>query len=788
MGAGVKFPTVGDSREESGEVPGRSAIDGRYREFFDASSDALFVHDDQGLVVDVNQQACALFGAERAAELLGPEVGRLSAGVAPYGPAEAAAAVARAVTVGPQTFEWKSRRLTGELFWSEITLRATMLDGRRWIISSVRDISARKQAEEALRDSEDRYRALASIATEGLMLHEGGAIVDANQSFARLVGAPSPEGLIGRPGASVIPVTPASRQVLLERVRAPSDEPFDLELEFPDGRRVMVETRGRSTTYRGRAVRLVTMADVTQRRQAEAAAHEVSRRLALALTATADAVWEWNLVTGKTYYSPRWYQMLGYADQAFEMTYEVWRELCHPDDRQPTIERIQATLETVGSTGYALEFRMKAADGAWRWVLGRGNVVDRDAAGKPRLLAGTNSDISERKQAELERARLEERLRQAQKMESIGRLAGGVAHDFNNLLTTIGGNMALVLNDLAENDPRRELLLDAQAAANSAADLTRQLLAFSRKQVIDPRVLSLNDTVKRVEKMLLRILGEDITIQSMLAPDLGSVKIDPAQLEQVILNLCVNARDAMPEGGRLTLETGNHAFDADYCSRHPHVVPGEMVMLAVSDNGAGMTPEVLARLFEPFFTTKPSGKGTGLGLATVQGTVEQHGGRVEVYSEPGHGTTFKVYLPRAAEAPDVVRPTAPPAVPTGTECIVVVEDQPALRSLAVRLLQRQGYRVHAFPSGAAALAALPTLDAALIFTDVVMPDMNGKTLAERARALRPELKVLFTSGYTDNVVVHHGVLDAGVEFIPKPYSLQLLATRVREVLDRREPP
>lgn len=396
-------------------------------------------------------------------------------------------------------------------------------------------------------------------------------------------------------------------------------------------------------------------------------------------------------------------------------------------------------------------------------------------------------DITDRKQAEEERSRLQDQLIQAQKMESIGRLAGGVAHDFNNLLTGISGNISLALMDLSPQDPLSELLNEVNQAADSAANLTRQLLAFSRKQLIEPKVLDLNEIIEHSHRMLRRLIGEDIDLVFTPMVPLGRVKIDPGQAEQILINLAVNARDALTDGGHLTLETANVTLDDAYCRSHSgNLAPGEYVMLAVSDDGIGMDAEVRAHLFEPFFTTKEKGKGTGLGLATVYGAVKQNGGNIEVYSEPGRGTTFKIYFPRVeVEARAPSRP-AETHMPVGTETILVVEDEALVRSMAVKVLHRQGYQVHAYANGKEALSAIQqfTEPLHLLMTDVVMPGMNGKELSLAVLAIRPEIKVLFASGYTENAIAHHGVLDEGIEFIGKPYTPQALAIKVRGVLDK----
>jgi two-component system cell cycle sensor histidine kinase/response regulator CckA len=384
-----------------------------------------------------------------------------------------------------------------------------------------------------------------------------------------------------------------------------------------------------------------------------------------------------------------------------------------------------------------------------------------------------------------ERKRLEAQLRQAQKMESVGRLAGGVAHDFNNLLTVMLSNATLARDGLPEGDPARADLMEIEEAAKRAAVLTRQLLAFARRQVAEPRALDLNAVTLAMDKMLRRLIGEDVELVTLLAEELGTVWADPGHIEQVLVNLAVNARDAMPGGGKLTIETSNVALDAEYAAHHVTMTPGEYVLLAVSDTGHGMTPEVLEHAFEPFFTTKERGKGTGLGLSTCYGIVKQSGGWIWVYSEPGQGTTFKIYLPRIRAPAEVFAPVAPAPLRGGTETILMVEDDAKVREAALRSLRERGYSVVEAANGWEALRAAEdrSTPIALLLTDIVMPHMGGRELVERLRALRPQIKVLYTSGYAEQAIVHQGTLDRGVAFLPKPFDSTGLARKVREVLD-----
>ena len=395
-------------------------------------------------------------------------------------------------------------------------------------------------------------------------------------------------------------------------------------------------------------------------------------------------------------------------------------------------------------------------------------------------------DITGRKQAEKEKALLEAQVQQAQKMDSVGRLAGGVAHDFNNMLTVILGNVAMAIEQADPTHPLYADLNEIRKAANRSADLTRQLLAFARKQVVEPKVLDLNETVSGILKMLRRLIGEDISLKWLPEANLWRVKVDPSQLDQILANLCVNARDAIAGVGNIAIETGNSTFDEDYCAVHAGFAPGDYVRISVSDNGHGIDKETLAHIFEPFFTTKGVGEGTGLGLATVYGVAKQNNGFINVYSEPDTGTTFTIYLPRhAGGAEQGLAAVAAGPLVRGQETILLVEDEPSILKLTTRVLTRQGYVVLAAnsPGKAIRLASEQASAIHLLMTDVVMPEMNGRDLAKDLQSRHPGLKLLFMSGYTANIIAHQGVLDQGAQFIQKPFSIDDLAAKVRAVLD-----
>jgi two-component system cell cycle sensor histidine kinase/response regulator CckA len=517
--------------------------------------------------------------------------------------------------------------------------------------------------------------------------------------------------------------------------------------------------------------------DITERRELEEQVRQAREHLERVVTSSPAVLFTAESAepgAPLTWISPNVEEMLGYTvEEVFQPSW--WRESVHPDD----VERIAGGPAPGVNAGdrVAREFRFRHKDGTHRWV--RAEVRQLcGAQGGASGIVGSWWDITQRKQ-------LEEQFRQAQKMEAVGRLAGGVAHDFNNMLAVIIGYSELLLMQLPPDDRNRVAAREIQQAGERAANLTRQLLAFSRQQVLEPRLLDLREVVRGFEKMLRRLIGEDIDVATSVSPAPCQVLGDAGQIEQILLNLAVNARDAMPRGGRLTIGVQRVHLDEQYVQSHLSVSPGPYVVLSVSDTGCGMEGSTLSRVFEPFFTTKEQGKGTGLGLAMVYGIVKQSGGDVWVYSEPGRGTTFKVYLPAAdGTAAEPVAPEANGAL-RGSETILVTEDEPMLRSLVRITLEEHGYQVLAVDGvrEAAELMDRREQPIDLLLTDVVMPGMSGRELADRMRAARPETKVLFMSGYTDDAVVRHGVLHEGAAFLQKPFSPTVLARKVREVLD-----
>lgn len=534
--------------------------------------------------------------------------------------------------------------------------------------------------------------------------------------------------------------------------------------------------------------------DITERRRAEVALKESEEKYRMLVENQTDLVVKVDAEGRFLFVSPSYCRIFGKQEK--ELLGQKFMPLVHEEDREATARAMKA-LDTPPHTAY-IEQRAMTKDG-WLWLAWADTAIP-DNQGNIKEIIGVGRDITERKRVEEETIKLQGQLTQAHKMESVGRLAGGVAHDFNNMLSVILGYSELALDQLGDDQPIRSALQEIQRAANRSADLTRQLLAFARKQTVAPEVLEMNVTIEKMLGMLGRLIGEDIELIWRPGNNLHSVKIDPSQIDQILANLCVNARDAIEYAGKITIETSNEFIDDIYCDDNVYFLPGEYVLLTVSDNGCGMDRETTSHLFEPFFTTKKIGSGTGLGLATTYGIVKQNNGFINVYSEPGLGTTFKIYLPRylskSKESPDAAAHHAPAAPvetesssPSGRETILLVEDEPMILELSEAMLEGLGYTVFTAgtPGEAIRLAQEHGGQIDLLMTDVIMPEMNGSDLARSLVSLFPDIKLLFMSGYTANVIAHNGVLDEEVNFIQKPFARKDLAIKIREVLSQTSP-
>jgi len=485
------------------------------------------------------------------------------------------------------------------------------------------------------------------------------------------------------------------------------------------------------------------------------------------------------------YISPAYETIWGKSTESLYQNPMSWFESIHGEDREKMGAIFPISWQPPFDAFIFPEYRIMMPDGSVRRILARAFPI-LDETGSVQRIAGIAEDITDRRLADETREKLQVQLLQAQKMESIGRLAGGVAHDFNNMLSVILGYTELALEQAGSDPQFQHPLMEIQNAATRSADITRQLLAFARKQTIAPRILDLNHTVESMLKMLRRLIGEDLSLIWVPGEKCGLVKMDPSQIDQILANLCINARDAITGTGIITIETDSVTIDESYCKDHAGFIPGNFILLTVSDDGCGMKREILDNLFEPFFTTKTPEKGTGLGLATVYGIIKQNNGFINVYSEPEKGTTFRIYLP-CHESEEPMTQHRPDAIPDarGNETILLVEDEPSILRMAASMIQRMGYTVLAAgtPEEALDMAGEYTGKIHLFMTDVVMPGMDGRELAQKLLPLHPEAKCLFMSGYTANVIAHHGVLDKGVHFIQKPFSKKDLAAGLREALD-----
>jgi len=655
-----------------------------------------------------------------------------------------------------------------------------------------RDITERKKMEGALRKSEEKYRTILENIEEGYYeVDLAGNFTFLNGSMCRIFGYPKEE-LIGMNDRQYTDKENAKRlfQAFNEVYRTGEpDIGYGYEVIRKDGTKRYVEasillqkdSSGKPIGFGG------IIRDITERKRVEEALRESEERYRALVETSPDAIILMDLNLNIVMGNRPALILYGYEDLQ-EVIGQSAFDFIAPEDRPRAIEDTRKMLEA-GSIE-TREYTLLRKGGVPFPAEVRASLV-LDVEKKPLAFICVSRDITDRKHAEEEKLALVDQLRQSQKMEAVGRLAGGVAHDFNNILTVIKGYSQFSLAEIKEEDPLRENIEEIKKSADRAADLTRQLLAFSRRQIMEMKVLDLNDLFRNLDKMLHRFIGEDIELVTILGENLGRVKADTGQIEQVIMNLAVNARDAMPKGGKLTIETANVGLDGAYARAHVAVKPGPYVMLAVSDTGVGMTPEVKERVFEPFFTTKDKGKGTGLGLSTVYGIVKQSGGNIWVYSEPGKGTTFKIYLPRVDEPLEGLKgEVEKEGLPQGSEAILIVEDDEDVRKFAARVLERQGYTVLVASEGSDALPLCGEYKKPIhmVLCDVVMPGLGGRELTDHLISLHPEMKVLYMSGYTENAIVHHGILIEGMNYIQKPFAVDGLVRKVREVLDKGSKP
>jgi two-component system, cell cycle sensor histidine kinase and response regulator CckA len=783
----------------------------------DSVLDCIFTIGANGMVIELNAAAERTFGYTKA-----EAVGRMLADliVPPRFRDAHRAGLARYLATGESRLlgtiiEITALRSDGSEIPVELAITAVLSDDGPIFIGVLRDITARRHADET------RARLAAIVESSDDAIFSMGlddTILTWNAGAERLYGYTAGE-VIGQHRMLLAPAgTSGDLSAILDAAaRGEKGQPFetqrirkdgsliDISLTIspttePDGRVTSVSAIARDITNRKRAEaelqrlndenqsqrrREVEVAQkrledlehqVTERQEAVEAMRTAEERTQFVLQNANVGVWDMDYATNVLKWSGTMEAQYGLRPGTFGGSFDAFIELIHPDDRASALDSISQAMTS--GADYTLLHRTIWPDGTTHWLSGAGRLILGER-GEPVRAVGTCLDVTERRA-------LEAQYQQAQKMEAIGQLAGGVAHDFNNLLTVILGYCEMLRDGLDADDQCQLDLAQIQKAGESAAGLTRQLLAFSRKEIIEPTLLDLNVVLANMRAMLNRLIREDVKIVLSLRPEPAAVKADSGQIEQIVLNLAVNARDAMPQGGTLTIEIANVELDDAYAKVHLGVTPGSYVRLAVTDTGSGMTPEVKAHLFEPFFTTKELGVGTGLGLATVHGIVKQNDGSITVTSEIGKGTSFHVYFPQADASEMVV--VAPPPVArarAGGETVVVVEDAEGLRLLVTKLLERLGYTVLIAANADHAVQLFedhPSID--VLLTDVVMPGTSGPELTRRLVARWPELKVIYMSGYTDEAIVHHGVLDPGIAFLHKPFTAETLGRKIREVLDR----
>jgi PAS domain S-box-containing protein len=742
----------------------------RYRRLFEAARDGILILDAVTLkITDVNPFMTELLAYSRA-DFLGKELWEIGL----FSDKEASQAVFRELQVSGyiryedlplQTRHGQSREV-------EFVSNVYEEDGHQVIQCNIRNITERKRVEGALRESEERYKGLIDSAFDGVVIIKNRIIKSANRAYPEMFGY-TLEELVGM---DVLQLTSEPEFV---RSQIATNEPrYETIGLKKDGTCINVEVSAKACLYEGEPARLSAVRDITERKRAEEQLrHQLDFTEAIT-SSLGEGLYALDKNGRVIFMNPA--AEIGLGWQQEELLGQSMHEVIHfqrADRRRRSSE--DCPLLGVLKSGRTLKVDSDV------FTRKDGTIFPVSYSSSPIITEGQVIGAVLAFHDITERITLEEQFRQSQKMEAVGQLAGGVAHDFNNLLTVINGYSDLTLARLQAEDPLRRNLEEIRKAGDRAAALTRQLLAFSRKQVLQPKVFNLNSIVSDLERMLRRLIGEDLELRTVLESELGSIKADPGQIEQIIMNLVVNARDALPKGGKLTIETTNVYLADDYTKHHIAVVPGPFVMLAVSDTGIGMDEQTRARVFEPFFTTKLAGKGTGLGLSTVYGIVTQSGGNIWVYSEVGRGTTFKVYLPRVDEGAQEYKRSAETVEDLeGTGTILLAEDEEMVRTLARQVLEMYGYQVLEAANGGAALLICErhTEGIHLLLTDVVMPEMSGPELADRLAQLHPRMKVLFMSGYTDDTIVHQGVLDEGTPFIQKPFAPDDLARKVKEVL------
>lgn len=754
----------------------------RYRALFESAGDSIFIMKGEKFI-DCNSKTLELFGCKRH-QIIGQTPYKFSPNRQPDGRAsreKAREKIKAALTGKLQFFEWQHKKYNGTLFYAEITLNKVDIGRETFIQAIVRDITDRKEAEEALRESEEKLKTVVNHAPVILWSINKDGIFTFSEGFGLKALKLQPGEVVGK---SVYDIYKHNAQIIQDTERALNGESINsISIEGD----IVYDTRFAPLYDENNKVTgmIGVATDITERVNAEKALQESERRYKMATNAGGVGVWDWNLETNEIYIDPILKMILGYDDHEIENQLDVWGNLVHPDDRKMVMDQAEAHIKG-RSPRYEVKHRMMHRDGSVRWFQTRGTVL-YNIKDHPFRMVGTDTDITKQMQAELEKATIESQLIKAQKMEAVGTLAGGIAHDFNNLLTTIQGYTDISLSQLKEGEGLYRYLKQIHRATKRAANLTNQLLLFSRKQLIEPASININETIQNVLQLLERIIGEDIRIETKFETKVWKIWADMGNMEQMIMNLLVNSRDAMPKGGMITIQSENVNLTETESKKMPGARPGRFVCLTFNDSGVGMSEKVLQHIFEPFFTTKEMGKGTGLGLSVVYGIIQQHKGWLSVHSKVAEGTEFKVYLPASFIKQQVVKKEelSLREYHGKGEVILLVEDEEDILDFAAGILGEYGYKVLKAVSLKHALEVYHknVSDIDVVFSDVVLPDGNGLNLVEILREKRPNLPVLLTSGYTGDKTNWNKIQEKGYRFLKKPFALLELLKAIRRSLE-----
>ena len=760
----------------------------KYRTLFEESRDGVYSVLKKGEMTDANPSFLKLFGYAKD-ELIGGDIRDLY-----VDPADRPRFQNEIEKKGfVKDYEIKFRKKDGTEMDCLVTSSVEFGDDAKIVgyRGTMRDVTDQKRAELALRESEERYRAVFENISVGInVIDQNGKFTQANPALVKMLGYSETELRRLSPLDVTHPEDVEKSEQPIQAFLRGESGPWRVEKRYikKDGSVIWGDlsvSTIRDSDDRPKAA-VGVIADITEAKKAEEALRASEERLELALKGADLGFWDWDLKTGTAVFNERQAEMSGYSPAEIKPTVRAWKNQVHPKDWPKVSQALNGHLGG-HLPFYEAEYRIRCRSGEWKWILGRGKVVAHDAAGNPLRMTGTSLDINERKAAEQERERLTAQLLQAQKMEAVGTLAGGIAHDFNNLLTIVLGFSDLLLAGKDERDPSYADLKKIYQAALNGADLVKKILAFSRKSDTNPRPVNLNWHIEEVNRLLSRTLPKMIKIKLVLSDPISTVSADPTQMEQILLNLAVNAKDAMPDGGKLTIATQNATLDGEFCRLNVGAKPGDYVLVSVTDTGRGMDEETLKHVFEPFYTTKELGRGTGLGLAMVYGILQQHRGYITCESVPGKGTTFNIYLPALDPGTESAAPTQGLIADPGTETILLVDDEEFVRDLGKRILERSGYTVLTAANGKAALELYRVNgnEISMVILDLIMPEMGGKDCFQELLKINSKVKILIASGYTSGGTLKDAVdLGAGGS-IRKPYDMKQMLRAVREVLDRR---